>query len=204
MRIPSILRGRGIIIGVLEGNGQSPPEIIELALLPLAGDAAEVEGIRSWLIRPALPITPIVTKRVHGISNADVLTAPPWSEVADEIEVALGDRILLAHNADGDRRVISAHLPEWRPEMVIDTVRLAKAVWPDLYGGYSLEDLVRHAQLDRHAIPGQRQHRAAWDTWATWQLLARLVEDSGYGWDQLVRASALNWGIAAPEPAGLW
>lgn len=203
MRIPNTLRGRDIAVVDIEGNGQIPPEIVELAILAPAGDAVVVGELRSWLIRPTRPITSIVTRRVHGITNADVANCPSWIEAAESVDEALAGRILVAHNAAGDRRVLSTHLPTWEPPSVFDTVRLAKNVWPGLYGGYSLENLVRHAELDRHAIPGQKHHRASWDTWATWQLLARLVEDSGYSWDQLASVAALADCIQ-PEPVGLW
>ncbi|MFD3463791.1 exonuclease domain-containing protein [Nocardia fluminea] len=204
MKIPNALRGIDIAVSDIEGNGCVPPEIIELAILTPTGDAVIADEMKSWLIRPRNAITPIVTRRVHGITNADVANSPLWADVAEEVDGLLADQILVAHNAAGDRRVLSAHLPMWEPPLVIDTVRLAKNVWPDLYGGYSLENLVRHAELDRDAIPGQRHHRAGWDAWATWQVLARLVDDSGYEWDQVIHAAALTEYLPKHEQVGLW
>ncbi|WP_280461394.1 3'-5' exonuclease [Nocardia carnea] len=204
MIVPKALRGRDFAVVDVEGNGQTPPEIIEIAILPVSGDDVVVDQMRQWLIKPDKPITPIVTRKVHGIKNSDVADCPAWAEVSDVIESVLAERILVAHNAPLERRVVGDHLPGWAPPMVLDTIKLAKAVWPGL-PGYSLEKLVVHAQLDTTAVGGHGHHRAGWDTWADWQLLVRLVEDSGLGWDELVQAAAPAEFVPPREPEGrLW
>lgn len=205
MIVPVPLRGREFAVVDVEGNGQTPPEIIEIAILPVSRDDVVVQEIRSWLIRPIRPITPVVTRKVHGITNGDVDGKPSWAEVSEQISGALADRILVAHNANVERRVLSEHLPGWAPPMVLDTLRLAKAVWPGLVGGYGLERLVTHADLDGNAVVDQGHHRAGWDAWAAWQLLVRLTEESGLDWDGLVQAAAPAEFIPPREPEGrLW
>lgn len=204
MMVPNALHGRDFVVVDVEGNGQTPPEIIEIAVLAVSGVAVEVDDMRSWLIRPTRPITPIVTRKVHGITNADVAECPTWPEVSDKIQQALTRRILVAHNANLERRVLSEHLPRWTPPMVLDTLKLAKAVWPGI-GSYALEKLVTYAELDTTAVSEHGHHRAGWDTWAAWQLLARLVDDGGLGWDELVQAAAPGEFIPPREPEGrLW
>ncbi|WP_174189870.1 3'-5' exonuclease [Nocardia barduliensis] len=204
MIVPNALHGRDFAVVDVEGNGQTPPEIIEIAVLAISRQTVDVEGMQSWLIRPQRPITPIVTRKVHGITNTDVADCPIWAEVAGQVEAAVTGRILVAHNANLERRVLSEHLPEWAPPLVLDTLRFAKAVWPGL-PGYSLDKLVTHASLDTTAITGHGHHRAGWDTWAAWQLLARLVDDSGYDWDEIVQAAAPAEFVAPREPQGrLW
>ncbi|WP_067852057.1 3'-5' exonuclease [Nocardia shimofusensis] len=205
MIVPHTLRGREFVVVDVEGNGQTPPEIIEIAILPVSRDEVSVEETRSWLVRPIHPITPIVTRKVHGITNGDVDGKPSWAEVSEQISGALTDRILVAHNANVERRVLSEHLPGWAPPMVLDTLRLAKAVWPGLAGGYALERLITHAGLDGNAVADQGHHRAGWDAWAAWQLLVRLIEESGLGWDGLVQAAAPSEFIPPRESEGrLW
>ncbi|MEU1546411.1 3'-5' exonuclease [Nocardia sp. NPDC005745] len=204
MMVPNALHGRDFVVVDVEGNGQTPPEIIEIAVLAVSGVTVEVDDMRSWLIRPTRPITSIVTRKVHGITNADVAESPTWPEVSEKIEEALTGRVLVAHNANLERRVLSEHLPDWTPPMVLDTLRLAKAVWPGI-GSYALEKLVTHAELDTTAVSEHGHHRAGWDTWAAWQLLARLVNDGGLGWDELVQAAAPAEFIPPREPEGrLW
>ncbi|MEU6558615.1 3'-5' exonuclease [Nocardia nova] len=201
--IPAALRGRDIAVVDIEGNGQNPPEIIEIAILSVTGSAVTADDMRSWLVRPEQPITSIVTRKVHHISNKDVADSPPWPEVAPTIQAALDGRILVAHNAKVEHGVIRRHLPGWTPSMVLDTLRLAKKVWPELEGGYGLDKLIAHAALDTTAMKEHGYHRAAYDTWAAWQLLVRLAIDSGMDWPALVAAAAPPEFIPEPE-GGLW
>lgn len=204
--IPAALVGRGLVVVDVEGNGQSPPEIIEIAVLPV-DETVSHEDVRRWMIRPQRPITPMVTRSVHGIRNDDVANCPPWSQVAPEIAPLFAGRVLVAHAAHVEYRVIGAHLPDWIPLMVLDTLRLAKHVWPNL-GSYGLTRLVEHAGLDLTAVTDMGPHRAAYDTWCAWQLLRRLVDDGDLDWPGLVSVATLPGSIAPPEPAehegGLW
>ncbi len=201
--IPAALRGRRLAVVDVEGNGRHPPEIIEIAALPADVGAAETD-LRTWLIRPATSIAALVTRQVHGISNADVADCPPWSAMAGEIAALLADRVLVAHHASVEHRVLGAHLPGWVPPAVLDTVRLAKHVWPDLAEGYGLAALIAHADLDPGRFAAAGHHRASYDTWCTWQLLCRLVEDGGLTWDRLLAAAALPNAVRPNEPKGLW
>ncbi|WUA12810.1 3'-5' exonuclease (plasmid) [Nocardia sp. NBC_01377] len=177
---------------------------MEIAILPVSGTTVDVDEMRTWMVRPQRLITPTVTRKVHGITNADVADCPPWAGVAEQVQNALGDRILVAHNANLERRVLSEHLPEWTPPLVLDTLRFAKAVWPGRTG-YGLGNLVAHAGLDVTAVSDHGHHRAGWDTWAAWRLLVRLVDDSGLDWEQILHSAAPTECMppTAPE-GGLW
>ena len=203
--LPTALRGRRLAVVDVEGNGQQPPEIIELAALPLDTDHPGIESdMRTWLIRPSKPITAVVTRRVHGIGDQDVAGSPAWPEVADEISAALDGRVLVAHHATVERRVIGAHLPDWRPPLVLDTMRLAKHVWPEA-PGYALDKLIAHSGIDAAGFTVEGHHRAAHDTWCAWRLLQRLVLDSGVDWEGLVAVAALPGAATSTESeAGLW
>ncbi|MFT7837714.1 3'-5' exonuclease [Saccharothrix sp. BKS2] len=206
--LPAVLVGRRLVVVDVEGNGGGPPLIVEIAVLPVDGPVTDV-GVRSWLVRPAQPISPHA-RRVHGIGDADVVDRPRWHVVAPEVEAALTGRTLVAHNAATEYRVLGAHLPGWRPPMVLDTLRLARQVWPDL-SGYSLNELVAHAGLEADTVAGRRPHRAGYDTWCAWRLFLVLVEHSGLDWDGLVRAAALKDFLPPEKPGepegtgeGLW
>jgi exodeoxyribonuclease X len=210
--------GHDVVVVDVEGNGQQPPEIVEVALLPLtSGREATPADLQTWLVRPARPITPLVTRKVHGISNTDVATAPRWDEVAGAIATVLEGAVVVAHNAWVERRVLSEHLPTWRPPFLLDTMRLAKSVWPDLSGGYGLDNLIRHAALTPSNLPsegtepdGMRRHRAGYDAWMTAVLLVTLVRDGELDWDQLLTAARLpnphepTTRPAADAQDGLW
>jgi DNA polymerase III epsilon subunit-like protein len=202
--LPAALSGQRLAVVDVEGNGQQPPEIIEIAVLPVDG---EVSGghLRSWLIRPERPINPMVTRKVHGISNEDVAHCPPWSAVATEVEPLMDDRTLVAHNASVELNVLTTHLPNWKPPMVLDTLRLTKHVLPNLGGGYGLDNVVRVVELDTSGINEQRYHRAGYDTWCAWKLLLILIELGKLNWDKLIKLAALP-GFVPPSESegGLW
>lgn len=201
--VPSALTDYKLVVVDVEGNGQNPPEIIEMAALPVDETVTQA-NMRSWLIRPRKPITPMVTMKVHGIGNADVADSPWWSDIAAEIAKVIDGRVLVAHGAHVEYRVLGTHLPDWKPPMVLDTMRLAKYVWPGL-PSYSLEKLAGHADLDLTAVADHRPHRAAYDTWCAWQLLCALVEGGDLDWPGLIKVATLPGSVAPAEPeGGLW
>ncbi|MFF0488509.1 exonuclease domain-containing protein [Nocardia sp. NPDC004068] len=202
--VPAALHGQRLAVVDVEGNGHNPPEIIEIAILPVTDTVVHPQDMRSWLIRPQQPISPIVTRKVHGIRDRDVADAPTWDQVASDIRLALDGRIMVAHNAKVEQSVLSRQLPDWAPPLVLDTLRLAKKVWPGM-DGYGLDKLIQHARLDTTAMGAHGYHRAAYDSWAAWQLLVRLLTDSGVDWTALVTAAATPEFKPAHEPeAGLW
>ncbi len=192
------LRGRKLVVVDVEGNGQQPPEIIEIAALPI--DDGQLRSATTWLVKPRKPINPIVTRKVHGIRNADVADQPSWADVETQVIAALAGRVLVAHNATVEHGVLRAHLPSWEPTLVLDTLRLARHVWPGL-GSYGLDYLTQYLALTADAIDGRR-HRATYDALLTWRLLNAALTASGATWNTLVDASALP-GVAAPGD-GLW
>jgi exodeoxyribonuclease X len=214
LRLPDALTGRELVVVDVEGNGRQPPEIIELALLPLTTARATVDDLATWLVRPTRSITAIVTRKVHGITDSDVADAPPWTGVADEIAAGISGRVLVAHNATVERRVLGTHLPGWKPPAVLDTLRLAKAVWPGLPGGYGLDRLTVHAGL--HTPPANLggRHRAGHDVWLTagllFTLFDELADQGDLTWARLLTDAALP-DVPLPDvtdqcsaDAGLW
>lgn len=125
-----------VVIDV-EGNGQRPPDLIEAACLPI--DSGIPGPVRTWLIRPPRPITGPV-RRIHGIRNADVAAAPPIADVAEQIREQLAGRLVIGHHVHVDLAVLGRELGGWTAPAALDTLRLAKAVWPGL-PSYSLDNL---------------------------------------------------------------
>lgn len=127
---------RWVVVDV-EGNGQRPPDLVEAACLPIDGG---VPGpVQTWLVHPPRPITGLV-RRIHGISNADVATAPRTADVAEQIRAALAGRVVIGHHVHVDLAVLGRELDGWTPTAALDTLRLAKAIWPGR-PSYSLDAL---------------------------------------------------------------
>jgi DNA polymerase III epsilon subunit-like protein len=155
----------------VEGNGRRPPDLVELAVVPI------MDGVigrpRAWLVRPDERITGFA-QRIHGISNDMVAKAPCFAEISDEVREAFGTTVIVAHNAHVDLDVIQRKLPDWAPEGVIDTLKLARRLLPDQMT-YKLSALVDALHL-AGGLPGALgPHRAEYDALVTARLLSRLL-----------------------------
>ena len=71
--------------------------IVEIAILKIHPNGKE-ESHR-WLVNPEMPIPPEVTK-VHGISDADVVDAPTFKQLAKEIHNIIKDSDLGGYNSN--------------------------------------------------------------------------------------------------------
>jgi len=160
----------------VEGNGQRPPDLVELAIVHVAdGDIGEPV---SWLVKPDTPIL-WPARRVHGISNDDVADAAPFATIQADVLAHLGNAVIVGHNVGIDLDVLRRKLPDWRPSAVIDTLRLARRLLPDL-GTHRLGALVEHLNLAAGLPAGTRPHRADYDVLVTARLLNALAtQDPG-------------------------
>lgn len=185
-----------LLVVDVEGNGTNPPDLVEVAGLPVVDGTPDTSTAGAWLIRPPRPVTPFAAQ-VHGLTNETLASCPSWREVASEVRGLLGGVWIAAHNAHVDYRVLSAHLPGWRPAGVIDTLRLARAVWPGL-PSYRLDALIDHFKPDLSHVPDQR-HRARFDAYATALMLLAMAEQYPT-WDQLVAVAVPPGLPGAPQP----
>jgi exodeoxyribonuclease X len=180
----------------VEGNGATPPDLVEVAALPIRQGLPDTSAAGAWLIRPPVAVSPFVA-RIHGLTNAVLADEPTWDTVGPKVSAMLGSAWICAHNAHVDHGVLSRHLPNWRPAGVIDTLRLARATWKGL-SSYKLDALIDHAQLDLTQAPAQR-HRATFDAYATSYLLLVLA-DNYPTWEALIAAAVPPGLPGAPEP----
>jgi DNA polymerase III epsilon subunit-like protein len=155
----------------VEGNGQQPPELVEVATVPI------IEGVigkpSSWLVKPALPIKHFAT-RIHGLTNADVADAPLFADIEDDVRSSLTADVLVAHNAHVDVDVLQRHLGEWKCPEVMDTLKLAKRLRPNRMS-YKLGALVEAFDLAEGLPEDLTPHRATYDVLVTARLFVRLA-----------------------------
>jgi Exonuclease len=85
----------------VEGNGQQPPDLVALAVVPIVGGV--IGEPQSWLVRPERSIKYFATC-IHGLTNDDVADQPPFAAVDDEVRAALAVPALIAHNAQSSTR----------------------------------------------------------------------------------------------------
>nr|WP_239150486.1 3'-5' exonuclease [Streptomyces sp. SID13588] len=180
----------------VEGNGSQPPDLVEVALLPITNGTVHADQRREWLIRPPAPI-PAHIVRIHGITNESLAGKPAWPEIADEIRGALDGAWIVAHNASVEYNALTRLLPGWQPAGVIDTLRLARKTYPEA-GKHGLDPLIEYLHLPVADIPGQR-HRAGYDAHATGLLLLDLAAHHDT-WDELT-AIAVPDNMPGHQPA---
>lgn len=163
--------GLTYVVVDVEGNGQHPPDLVELAAVPIVGGV--IGETRSWLVKPPQPITPM-SRRIHGITNEAVADAPPFAAVHDEVAAVLRADALVAHNAYVDLGVLGRELADWKPPEVFDTLRLARRLLPGA-GSYKLGALVEAFALAEDLPEGLVPHRAAYDALVTARLFLWLA-----------------------------
>lgn len=155
----------------VEGNGQQPPDLVELAILPIT--AGVVGEPVTWLVRPPRPIRRFATS-IHGICAKDVAGAPAFAEIDHEVRRALTSRPLIAHNAHVDVDVLRRELAGWEVPEVFDTLKLARQLLPG-QPSYKLGALVKALSLDDEMPLGLTPHRAAYDVLVTVRLFVHLA-----------------------------
>ncbi|WP_260958496.1 3'-5' exonuclease [Pseudomonas citri] len=192
-----------IVIVDVEGNGHTPPDLVELAIASFP--VVEGNDPSSWLIKPPNPIT-WQAKRVHGIGNSKVKNSPTWEELRGDVEQHLQGKWFVAHNASVDYGVIKRHLPDWAPIGVIDTLKLARHVYPNAQS-HSLSALLTLTGLDSEI--SSELHRAGEDARVTALLLSRLIKDSLIeSWIEVCKIAQLKTQTEketpAPEQGSLW
>ncbi|MEU8919504.1 3'-5' exonuclease [Kitasatospora sp. NPDC048545] len=168
-----------------EGNGASPPDLVELAAVPIVNGTVLPAEIKTALVRPPTPISPFATS-VHHISNDDVAGAPRWESIAAGVQADLDGVWIAAHNAAVDYNLLMRHLPTWAPLGVVDTLRLARAAVPEA-PRHTLDALLTHTRIDTRTVRGAR-HRAGYDAHVTALLLLTLA-DQYATWDDLVEVA---------------
>jgi exodeoxyribonuclease X len=155
----------------VEGNGQQPPDLVELAAVPIV--AGMVGEPSSWLVKPDQPISHFA-RRVHGIGNDQVADAPVFGYVEADVLKALDASALIAHNAHVDVGVLQRKLGDWECPEVFDTLKLARRLVPG-QPSYKLGAMVDAFGLAKNLAPDLEPHRATYDATVTARLFVHLA-----------------------------
>lgn len=155
----------------VEGNGQQPPDLVELAAVPIVGGI--IGEPKSWLVKPDLPII-YFAKKIHGISNEQVSDAPVFAYVEADVLKALDASALIAHNAHVDVGVLQRKLGDWECPEVFDTLKLARRLLPGRKT-YKLGSLVEEFDLGKGLDDESQPHRATYDAVVTARLFVHIA-----------------------------
>jgi len=118
----------------------------------------------------------------HARIRNELAQAPLLNELLTELRPLLSGKPLLAHNAATERQCLNDALPmeDWGPW--VDTLKLARAAWPDLTS-HKLEDLLDELDLRgavEKRVPGRRPHDALFDACASAEVVEHLMEQPGW------------------------
>ena len=159
----------------VEGNGATPPEIIELGIVEM--DDLRLTGkVMHWQFRPQHEITPIVS-RIHGITNDDVADAPPFEDVVDDILLWLEDSPIVGHNVRVELEALTRVLPDWKPAAAYDSLKVARRMLPneEKFGLERLGDVLGLKDAASQAVGGGVSHSAPYDAAMSALLLQHLL-----------------------------
>jgi DNA polymerase-3 subunit epsilon len=155
----------------VETTGGHPAwhRITEIAIVAMREGRVEWEW--SSLVNPGCTIPPSI-QRLTGISNEMVAAAPPFEELADEIEARLAGRRFVAHNARFDYGFVRAELRRAGRHFMAPlacTVRLSRELYPEAER-HNLDALIA-----RHGLNCSARHRALPDAQVLAQLWGKLI-----------------------------
>jgi exodeoxyribonuclease X len=159
----------------VEGNGHQPPELVEVAVVPITGGITG-EPV-TWLIKPEHQIRYFAT-RVHGLTDQDVAGAPAFAAIEPEVRAALTANAVIAHNAHVDVGVLRRQLGDWECPEVFDTLKLARRLMPGQMS-YKLGALAEALTLTAGLPAGLSPHRATYDALVTARLFLHLATRAG-------------------------
>src|SRR5690606_16851327 len=124
------------------------------------------------LVNPGMSIPPSATA-IHGICDADVKNAPPFSEILSKIEEFVGDAVVLGHTVGYELSIMKREYllanREWRQPRALDVRALARLAAPGL-ANHNIETL-----CDWLKVPLVGRHTAMGDAETTARLFLALV-----------------------------
>ncbi len=142
--------------------------VVEVCVERRVGD--RLEASMEQLVMP--PSRVGGASHVHGIDDAMLVGAPPFAEIASQVETLLEGAVFVAHAAVWDARFLNAELKRagrtFAVEHWVDTLTLARRSFA--LQSYSLDALCTHLE-----IPRGRAHRAGDDVRALREVFARCM-----------------------------
>ncbi len=155
------------------GGNYHTSRIIEIATIRVENDQV-VDGFSS-LINPGHPLPYWITQ-LTGITDADIVQAPCFDDIAYQLQYILDKAIFVAHNVRFDysyiKRELAASGYDYSPQLLC-TVRLSRALYPD-FQGHSLEKIIT-----RHGLAVKNRHRAYDDALAIKQFAELAYQEKG-------------------------
>lgn len=153
------------------GLNRTNDRMVEIAILEVL-DGNIVDRYQT-LANPGIPI-PLGAYRVHGISDADVASAPKAESIAADIAERLRGKPVVGHNITFDLAFIetafrSAGINE--SLLYIDTLSFSRKLFPN-FPNYKLQNLLILLNIEK-----DEAHRALGDVISTYRLFERCKDE---------------------------
>jgi len=139
------------------GGSYRNSRVLEVAAIRF--ENGEIVKEFSTLVDPGTRIPPVITS-ITGITERDIVGAPVFEDIADELLEVLDGAVFVAHNVRFDYSFLKQEFAmigtAFSPRLLC-TVRLSRYLYSE-HKGHSLEKLIA-----RHSIPVLERHRALED-----------------------------------------
>ena len=139
------------------GGSYRNSRVLEVAAIRF--ENGEITKEFSTLVDPGTRVPPVITS-ITGITSGDIVGAPKFEDIADELLEMLDGAVFVAHNVRFDYSFLKQEFAmvgsSFNPRLLC-TVRLSRFLYSD-QKGHSLEKLIA-----RHSIPVLERHRALED-----------------------------------------
>src|SRR5215468_6605628 len=146
--------------------------IVEIATLKVRGERIIADDSFQRLVNPGIAVPPSASA-IHGLTDADLQSAPRFPQVAGELEGVLGGAAIIGHDIGYDLTILAREYAlagrGWRVPRALDVGNLARVAMPTL-AQYSLDAL-----CDWQGIRIERRHRAFPDARAAAELFVKLI-----------------------------
>ena len=156
-----------------ETTGTSPKSnrTIEVGIVKI--ENLKIVNSYQSLINPNQFISPFISS-LTGITNEDVLSAPSFEDISQEIKDFIEDTILVGHNLPFDYAFLNSEFE--RSDLILPklqqvcTLKLSRSLFPELKSK-SLGNMVRHFKIRHRDV-----HRALGDATATAKLFLKILD----------------------------
>ena len=156
------------------------------------------------LLDPGMPITAIGT-RIHGLRDRDVAGQPTLASLCPRLSELIDDAVVVAHNARVDWGLTRRDCSDLRPAAALDTLRLSRALWPELRQ-HGLDAVIERLGVQFEppagAVRGGR-HTALYDATATVWVFVRMLDtalERGTGLAEVLDGCVLPGSRSVPAP----
>ncbi len=161
-----------------------PNEPWQIGMVSLRAGKVDRNSMFESLLRVGVnrPFNPHVPGR-HAMLRDEISEAPTPQMLWPQIKQRLIGHPLCAHNVATEKKFARAMAPMHPFGPWIDTLRIARKVWPGS-PSYALGDLIVMLNLKQRVdelCPGKEAHDALYDALASAMLLEHLLKQQGWG-----------------------